>query len=106
MPVICLGPVCIPLHLLLPFVLTWFHQRGYFTWFKREWLSFSHWQQKYKEWGEVATVAEEKELDELSPPQEPSSRETKQEAEGSFDKEGLHQRPGKTAEGKKTSDGS
>jgi hypothetical protein len=31
---ICLGPVCVPLHLLLPFLITLAHQRGYLTWFK------------------------------------------------------------------------
>merc|ERR1712193_207496 len=39
MCVICCGPVCVPLGYLLPFLLAWFHQRGYFVWFKEEWVS-------------------------------------------------------------------
>ena len=31
---ICLGPVCVPLHLLLPFLVALAHQHGYLTWFK------------------------------------------------------------------------
>jgi hypothetical protein len=31
---ICLGPVCVPLHLLLPFLVALAHQHGYMTWFK------------------------------------------------------------------------
>jgi hypothetical protein len=43
---ICLGPVCVPLHLLLPFLLTLAHQRGYLRWIKSEWLRFSFWREK------------------------------------------------------------
>lgn len=35
---ICLGPVCVPLHLLLPFLVTLAHQRGYLRWFRKDWV--------------------------------------------------------------------
>jgi hypothetical protein len=33
--IICLGPVCVPLHLLLPFLLGLAHQYGWLTFIKR-----------------------------------------------------------------------
>jgi len=33
----------VPLHMLLPFVLAWFHRKGYFTWFKEEWVTYRWW---------------------------------------------------------------
>ena len=41
--IICLGPVCVPLHLLIPFLLAWAHQRGWLTWIKREWVTLAWW---------------------------------------------------------------
>lgn len=35
MPVLCLGPICIPLNLLLPFMLGLAHKYGLLSWFKR-----------------------------------------------------------------------
>ncbi|KAI3429646.1 hypothetical protein D9Q98_005732 [Chlorella vulgaris] len=46
--IICVGPVCIPLHLLLPFLITLAHQRGYLKWFKREWVTFPWWRQQVR----------------------------------------------------------
>lgn len=43
---ICLGPVCIPLHLLLPFLLGLAHQYGLLTWMKREWVTWRFWRNK------------------------------------------------------------
>ncbi|KAL4515108.1 hypothetical protein Ndes2526B_g09671 [Nannochloris sp. 'desiccata'] len=46
MVVLCLGPVCVPLHLLLPFLLALAHQRGYFLFIKREWVTWQYWTNK------------------------------------------------------------
>merc|ERR1712017_68204 len=46
MCVICCGPVCVPLGYLLPFLLAWFHQRGYFVWFKEEWVTYRFWRKQ------------------------------------------------------------
>ncbi|PNH02301.1 hypothetical protein TSOC_011732 [Tetrabaena socialis] len=48
MPVICLGPVCVPLHLLLPFLVGLLHQYGYLKWFKKEWVTFRFWVNKFR----------------------------------------------------------
>ncbi len=45
---ICLGPVCIPLHLLLPFLIGLAHQYGYLKWFKREWVTLRFWTNKFR----------------------------------------------------------
>ena len=43
---ICIGPVCVPLHLFLPFALAWLHRRGYFTFIKEEWVDYRWWKNK------------------------------------------------------------
>ena len=35
---VCLGGVCVPLHLLLPFLVVLLHQRGYFKWVNPDWF--------------------------------------------------------------------
>ena len=40
MVVICLGPCCIPLHALLPFLVGMAHQRGYLKWVRKEWFTW------------------------------------------------------------------
>ena len=45
-PQICIGPVCVPLHLFLPFALAWLHRRGYFTFIKEEWVDYRWWKNK------------------------------------------------------------
>ena len=35
--------MCVPLHMLLPFVLAWLHRKGYFMWFKEEWVTYRWW---------------------------------------------------------------
>ncbi|PSC67558.1 hypothetical protein C2E20_8774 [Micractinium conductrix] len=44
--IICLGPVCVPVHLLLAFLVGLAHQHGYLKWFKREWVMWSFWKQQ------------------------------------------------------------
>ncbi len=44
-PQLCLGPVCVPLHLLIPFLLTLAHQRGWLLFIKREWVTFRYWKE-------------------------------------------------------------
>lgn len=46
--IICLGPVCVPVHLLLAFLVGLAHQHGYMKWFKREWVMYSWWLQQCK----------------------------------------------------------
>jgi hypothetical protein len=40
MVVICLGPCCVPLHALLPFLIGMAHQRGYLRSIKKEWFTW------------------------------------------------------------------
>ena len=44
--------MCVPLHLLLPFLLGIAHQYGYLQWFKREWVTLRWW----KRWVATATA--------------------------------------------------
>lgn len=37
---ICIGPCCIPLWGLLPFLVGMLHQRGLLQWFKKEWVDY------------------------------------------------------------------
>ncbi|GLC55601.1 hypothetical protein PLESTB_001005400 [Pleodorina starrii] len=46
--IICLGPVCVPLHLLLPFLVGLLHQYGYLKWFRKEWVTIRYWANKFK----------------------------------------------------------
>ena len=43
---ICIGPVCIPLNLLLPFLVGVLHRYGFFRWFKAEWVTFRYWRNR------------------------------------------------------------
>lgn len=45
---ICIGPVCIPMNLLLPFLIGVLHRYGWFKWFKAEWVTFRYWGQQCK----------------------------------------------------------
>ncbi|KAG2485183.1 hypothetical protein HYH03_016072 [Edaphochlamys debaryana] len=47
--IICLGPVCIPLWGLLPFLVGLLHSYGYLKWFKKEWVTYRYWKQRV--WG-------------------------------------------------------
>ena len=40
MVVICLGPCCVPLHALVPFLIGMAHQRGYLRSIKKEWFTW------------------------------------------------------------------
>ncbi|KAK9799329.1 hypothetical protein WJX73_003335 [Symbiochloris irregularis] len=51
MPVICIGPVCVPLNLFLPFLIGVLHRYGYFKWFKAEWVTFRYWGRQLKRQG-------------------------------------------------------
>ncbi|KAK3234492.1 hypothetical protein CYMTET_55248 [Cymbomonas tetramitiformis] len=44
--IICIGPVCIPLWGLLPFLVSIAHGRGYLQWFRQEWVSYRFWKKK------------------------------------------------------------
>mmetsp|Transcript_11893 Transcript_11893/g.21342 ORF Transcript_11893/g.21342 Transcript_11893/m.21342 type:complete len:119 (-) Transcript_11893:215-571(-) len=50
MPVICIGPVCIPMNVFLPFLVGLLHQYGYLKWFKKEWVTFRFWRNKFTKW--------------------------------------------------------
>jgi hypothetical protein len=41
MPVICLGPVCIPMSAFVPFCLGVLHKYGYLKWIKEEWFTWT-----------------------------------------------------------------
>ena len=45
--IICLGPCCIPVHLLLAFLVGLLHNRGYMLWFKKEWVTYKHWARRF-----------------------------------------------------------
>ena len=40
---LCLGPVCVPVNLLLPFLVGVAHRAGWLSWFKREWVTMRYW---------------------------------------------------------------
>jgi len=44
---LCIGPVCIPLNLLLPFLVGLAHQYGWLKWFKREWVTLRYWRERF-----------------------------------------------------------
>ena len=48
MPVICIGPVCVPTNLLLPFVIGILHRYGYLKWFRTEWVTFKYWRRQIR----------------------------------------------------------
>ena len=52
---ICIGPCCVPLHLVLAFVVGCLHNYGYLLWFKKEWVTFRYWRQRL--WGAPAKGA-------------------------------------------------
>lgn len=39
--------MCVPVHLLLAFLVGVANQHGYLRWFKREWVMFSWWRQQF-----------------------------------------------------------
>ncbi|KAL6751105.1 hypothetical protein V8C86DRAFT_2789005, partial [Haematococcus lacustris] len=49
MPVICIGPVCIPLHMVLAFLLGILHKWGYLKFIKQEWVTWRYWRDRW--WG-------------------------------------------------------
>lgn len=58
MVTICIGPVCVPLHLLLPFLVGVLHRYGWLKWFKPEWVTLKFWQKWWS--GSSQKVAEVK----------------------------------------------
>ncbi|DBA79842.1 hypothetical protein WJX79_000237 [Trebouxia sp. C0005] len=58
MVTICIGPVCVPLHLLLPFLVGVLHRYGWLKWFKPEWVTLRFWQKWWS--GSSQKVAEVK----------------------------------------------
>lgn len=45
--IICLGGVCVPVHLLIPFLLAWAHSRGWLRWVNKEWATVRYWKAKF-----------------------------------------------------------
>eukprot|EP00211_Chloroparvula_japonica_P008858 CAMPEP_0119123566 /NCGR_PEP_ID=MMETSP1310-20130426/3476_1 /TAXON_ID=464262 /ORGANISM="Genus nov. species nov., Strain RCC2339" /LENGTH=175 /DNA_ID=CAMNT_0007113409 /DNA_START=15 /DNA_END=540 /DNA_ORIENTATION=- len=45
--IVCIGPCCVPLHLVLAFLVATLHRWGYMTWFKEEWVTFKYWRQRW-----------------------------------------------------------
>ncbi|CAL8462188.1 g1719 [Coccomyxa elongata] len=45
---ICFGGVCVPVNLLLPFLIGVLHRYGFFQWFKPEWVTVRYWQQRWR----------------------------------------------------------
>jgi hypothetical protein len=43
---ICIGPVCVPLNMFLPFLLGILHNYGWFNWIKKEWVTFRFYKRK------------------------------------------------------------
>lgn len=44
---ICIGPVCVPLNMFLPFLLGILHSYGWFQWIRKEWVTFRFWKRKF-----------------------------------------------------------
>ena len=43
---ICFGGVCIPLNLLLPFLVGLMHKYGFFHWLKPEYVTIRYWKKR------------------------------------------------------------
>lgn len=43
LPVFCCGGVCVPLNLLLPFLVALCHRAGWLQWFNKDWVTFRWW---------------------------------------------------------------
>ena len=43
---ICFGGVCVPLNLLLPFLVGLMHRYGFFQWLKPEYVTFRYWKKR------------------------------------------------------------
>ena len=50
---VCLGPVCVPLNLLLPFLVGVAHRAGWLSWFKREWVTLRYWRSFFSSTPEI-----------------------------------------------------
>jgi hypothetical protein len=46
--IICIGGCCIPIHLLLAFLVAAAHRHGYLTWFKEEWVTYRFWRNQIR----------------------------------------------------------
>lgn len=57
LPQICIGPVCVPLNLFLPFLLGILHRYGYLTWVKKEWVTWRYWRQRFSSKTAASTAA-------------------------------------------------
>uniref|UniRef100_A0A7S3R529 Uncharacterized protein n=1 Tax=Dunaliella tertiolecta TaxID=3047 RepID=A0A7S3R529_DUNTE len=55
--IICLGPVCVPLHLLLAFLLSILHKYGWFTWIKTEWVTWKYWKDRWRNRNKPTTAS-------------------------------------------------
>jgi hypothetical protein len=46
--IICIGGCCVPVHLLLAFLVAAAHRHGYLTWFKEDWVRYGWWRSQIK----------------------------------------------------------
>lgn len=46
--IVCIGGCCVPVHLLLAFLVAAAHRHGYLTWIKEEWVTIRFWRQQIK----------------------------------------------------------
>ena len=46
--IICIGGCCVPVHLLLAFLVAAAHRHGYLTWFREDWVKFQWWRNQLR----------------------------------------------------------
>ena len=54
---ICFGGVCVPLNLLLPFLVGLMHRYGFFQWLKPEYVTLRYWKKRYAERSSLDSVS-------------------------------------------------
>ncbi|CAL5227854.1 g10887 [Coccomyxa viridis] len=56
---LCFGGVCVPLNMLVPFIVGILHKYGYLKWIKPQWFTLRFWQNKWQQRNDTAKDATE-----------------------------------------------
>ncbi|KAK9906896.1 hypothetical protein WJX75_009878 [Coccomyxa subellipsoidea] len=52
----CFGGVCVPLNLLLPFLIGVLHRYGFLQWVNPQWVTLRYWQQRWSGSGRKSEI--------------------------------------------------
>jgi len=56
---LCFGGVCVPLNMLVPFIVGILHRYGYLRWIKPQWFTVRFWQNKWEQRNDSSKDASE-----------------------------------------------